>query len=84
MWTDENTLKVTPTRPKEVKERAVDVVAVPLSLHHKVDQPEVAALDDQRAAGGGQGQLLHCGYVVVQDLQRSEGKGGGVQNMLLG
>lgn len=43
-------------------------MAVSLPLDHKVDHPEVATLDDQRAAGGGQGELLHRRYVVVQNL----------------
>ena len=40
-----------------------------------MDHSEVPTLDDQRAAGGGEGQLLHRGYVVVQDL--GEGQRGG-------
>lgn len=53
-------------------------MAVPLPLHHKVNHPEVAALDDQRAAGGGEGLLLHRRYVVVQYLHTA--RDGGERN----
>lgn len=35
-----------------------------------MNKPEVATLDDQRAACGGQGELLHGRYMVMQNLQR--------------
>lgn len=50
-------------------------MAVPLPLDHKVNHPEVAALDDQRAPRGGKGQLLHRRYVVVQNLHMAERDG---------
>lgn len=66
---------VKPTRMQKMQQRAVDVVAVSLSLYHKMNNPEVTTLDDQRTACGGQGQLLHGGYMVVQNLQGGkEGK----------
>lgn len=47
------------TRSQETQQRAVNVVAVPFSLHHKMNHPEVATLNEQRAARRRQGQLLH-------------------------
>ena len=61
-----------PTGSEEAQQGAVDVVTVPFPLKNEVDHAEVPALDDQRAAGGGQGQLLHRGYVVMQDLEEGE------------
>lgn len=40
-----------------------------------MNHPEVATLDDQRAAGGGEGQLLHRRDVVVQNLRTAEREG---------
>lgn len=60
------------TGSQEAQKRAVNVVAVPLPLNHKVNHPEVAALDDKRAAGGGEGLFLHRCYVVVQNLHTKE------------
>lgn len=37
-----------------------------------MNHPEVATLDDQRAAAGGEGLLLHRRYVVVQNLCMTE------------
>ena len=61
-----------PTGSEKAQQGAVDVVAVALPLENKVDHAEVPALDDQRAARGGEGQLLHRGYVVVQDLEEDQ------------
>lgn len=33
-----------------------------------MNHPEVTTLDDQRTARGGQGELLHGGYMVMQNL----------------
>lgn len=63
---------VTPTRSQETQQRAVDVVAVSFSLHHKMNHPEVAALNEERAARRRQGQLLHRCYVVMQNLDDSQ------------
>lgn len=35
-----------------------------------MNHPKVATLDDQRAACGGQGELLHRRYMVMQNLHR--------------
>lgn len=54
-------------------------MAVSFSLHHKMNHPEVATLDDQGTACGGQGELLHRRYVVMQNLQR-KGRSKGAQD----
>lgn len=59
---------------QKMQERAVDVMAVSFPLYHKMNHPEVTALDDQRTPSGGQGELFHRGYVVVQNLQRRQGE----------
>lgn len=63
-----------PTRMQKMQQRAVDVMAVSFPLYHKMNHPEVTTLDDQRATSGGQGELLHRGYVVMQNLQTREGE----------
>lgn len=56
------------TWSQQPEQRAVDVMAVTLSRDHKVDQPEIPALNEERAATGCEGQLLHGGNVVMKDL----------------
>lgn len=58
-----------PTGLQKAQQRAVNVVAVSFPRDHKMNHPEVATLDDQRTACGGQRQLLHWGYVVMENLQ---------------
>lgn len=67
------TVTLKPTGPQKTQQRAVNVVAIPFSLYHKVNHPEVATLDDQRTPRGGKGELFHRRYVVMQNLQTSIG-----------
>lgn len=39
-----------------------------------MNHSEIAAVNEQRAARGGQAQLLHGGYMVVQNLQEKQSK----------
>lgn len=55
-----------------MQQRAVDVMAVSFSLYHKMNHPEVTTLNDQWTSCGGEGELLHRGYMVVQNLQGRE------------
>lgn len=47
-------------------------MAVSLARDHKVNGPEIAALDEERAAAGGQGELLYRRHVVMEDLQEHQ------------
>lgn len=56
----------------ELEQGGEHVVAVPLLPNHKVSHVEVLAVDEQGVPSRGQGQLLHAGDVVVQDLEKRE------------
>lgn len=43
-------------------------MTITLSGNHKVDNPEIPALNEERAATGCEGQFLHGGDVMMQDL----------------
>lgn len=64
----------THTRSQETQQRAVNVVAVSFFRHHEMNHPEVATLNEQRAARRRQGQLLHGCYMMMQNLDREREK----------
>ena len=55
--------------PGEVNQRGEDVLRIPISRHHEGRRPEVAALDPERTAAGGERQLLNRADVHVEDPQ---------------
>lgn len=56
----------------ELEQGSEHILAVPLLPNHKVSHVEVLAVDEQGVPSRGQGQLLHAGDVVVQDLEKRE------------
>lgn len=56
----------------ELEQGGEHVLAVPLLPNDKVSHVEVLAVDEQGVPGRGQGQLLHAGDVVMQDLENRE------------
>ena len=70
-------------RPGEVNQGGEDVLRIPIPRHHESRRPEVAALDPERTAAGGECELLNRADVHVEDpqllllLRRDENQVGG-------